>query len=210
MKALIAHWWPTQEKATIPRSVADFLLRNSPRAWSDVRQVPAWPSRSLKSLVLTLAHTIRLWNPGTVFVPVLTKDLGKDNAVLLMSDIKRVRSCRCVAIIKVQISRFGRKERERLILRSQGWLFTLPWRKHAGKDKPRRTTQILSEKDSAGFDKLTADLRVKLNPDSLIFDTLGFLIERVMKSLDNRLTFDEVIPLVKNVIVWYPLDYQEQ
>lgn len=160
MKSLLALWWPVKEKSTIPRSVVEFFLSNSPRTWSDVREVPPLPPRLMSSLVLTLAHTIRLWNQGTVFMPVPSHDIGRANSVLLMCEVKSVRSCRCVAIIKVGISQFGGKGRQKSVLRSQGWIVALPRHEQPGRKKLRPMNVALSEKDSAGFDKLTADLHV--------------------------------------------------
>ena len=160
MKSLASLWWPFKEKSIIPRSVADFFVRHSPRTWQDARELPPVPQNLVSSLVLTLAHTIRLWNPGTVFMPVPSQDTAKGNSVLLMSEVKSVRSCRCVAVFKVGISKFGGKGRKKLVLRSQGWLVTLPRHQQPGQRRERPMSLVLAEKDSAAFDKLTTDVHV--------------------------------------------------
>ena len=160
MKSLLAPWWPANEKSTIPRSVVDFFVRNSPRIWQDVREIPPVPPKLLSSLVLTLAHTIRLWNPGTIFMPVPSQEIGRTNSVFLMTEVKSVRSCKCVAIFKVGISKFGGKGRKKIILRNQGWIVVLPRHQQTGPRKERSMSLALSEKDSAAFDRLATDTHV--------------------------------------------------
>lgn len=160
MKSLVALWWPVEEKSVIPRSVLEYFLRQSPRCWQDARELPPVPPNLVNTLVLTLAHTIRLWNPGVVFMPVPSRDIGRANSVFLMSEVKNVRSCRCVAIFKVGISKFGLKGRKKLVLRSQGWVVTLPRHQQTGQSKERTLSFSVLEKDSAAFDKLTTDVHV--------------------------------------------------
>lgn len=167
MKSLVGPWWPANEKSTIPRSVVDFFVRNSPRIWQDVRDIPPVPPNLLGSLVLTLSHTIRLWNPGTVFMPVPSQEIGKANSVFLMSEVKSVRSCKCVAIFKVGISNFGGKGRKKMMLRSQGWIVALPRHLQTGQRKERSMSLALTEKDSAAFDRLATDTHVSCNDHTL-------------------------------------------
>ena len=51
--------------------------------------------------------------------------------------------------------------------------------------------------------------QASLNLDCRLFDVFGFLIERVMKSLDTRLMYSEIIPMIRTILVRYPLEYQE-
>jgi hypothetical protein len=43
-----------------------------------------------------------------------------------------------------------------------------------------------------------------------MLDFMGYIIERTMRSLDNRLAKDDIIPLVKNLVLRYPKSRQKE
>ena len=103
-----------------------------------------------------------MWTPGVVLFPVPLHDRAKTNSVFLMGDVKSVRSSKCVSIFKIEASEFGGRGRHKMILRSQGWLATLP-RHQKDQDSLARSMNLsLLEKDSAGLDKLATDLHVSI------------------------------------------------
>lgn len=53
-------------------------------------------------------------------------------------------------------------------------------------------------------------VKATLDVDCLIFDLLGLLIERVMKSFDMRLMHNEIIPVIKSLLLRYPLELQRR
>lgn len=157
---LTSLWWPSNDKGTIPRSVCEFVLSRSPRVWSFAREIPAMPPRLLNTFVLSLAQTIRMWRPAISLVPVPSKEVGKGNSVLLMGEMKGVRSCRCMVIFKLSLHPFDGKGRQRHVVRSQGWVTTLQRHQKARRKAVLSMDLGLSEKDSAAFDKLSAELHV--------------------------------------------------
>jgi hypothetical protein len=160
MQKLAKSWWPRKDITTIPRSVCEFIVSRSPRTWSDVREVPPVCPRLLNSLSISLAQTIRMWNPGILLVPVPSQDMGKSNSALLMSEMRAVRSCRFVVIVKIGIFQVGGKGRQRNLLRVQGWLVSMPRHLKDSRNECWIMSTALSEKDAAGVDKLAMELHV--------------------------------------------------
>ncbi|CAB9512295.1 seizure threshold 2 [Seminavis robusta] len=203
-------WWPSRANTMIPRSVGEFILSQVPRTWSDAREVPHVPTTLLNSFAISLAQTIRMWNPGVLLVPVPSQDMGKLNSVLLMGEMKAVSSCRCLVIFKFSVSKFGGKGRQRNVLRGQGWTVTLPRHLKESRNNRLLVNAAMAEKDGAGIDRQSVELHSSLDLDCLILDFLGFSIERAMRSLDNRLSTGDIIPLIKTLINRYPLSRQKE
>ena len=155
-------WWPHREKP-IPRSVATYLLLHSPCVWSETRELPPVPSNLMKCFAASLAQAIAMWAPAISLLPVPPRDIASTDSILLVGEIKNVRSCKCVGVFRISTSTFGGKSRQKNILRSEGWVVTLPrhfpdeQKRHK---KPPQMSLGLSEKNSAAFDKLATDLHV--------------------------------------------------
>ena len=116
------------------------------------------PPRLLNTFVLSLAQTIRIWHPEITLLPVPSQEVGKGNSVLLMGEMKGVRSCRCLAVFKVSLHQFAGKGRHRHIVRSQGWILTFRRHQKSGRKALVSMDLGLSERDSAALDKLAAEL----------------------------------------------------
>jgi hypothetical protein len=157
---LTSLWWPSNDKGTIPRSVCEFILSRSPRVWSFAREIPNVPVRLLNTFALSLAQAIRMWHPDIALLPVPSREVAKDNAVLLMGEMKGVRSCRCLVIFKISLHRFEGKGRQRHIVRNQAWVATLQRHQKTGRKTVLSMDLGLSERDATALDKLAAELHV--------------------------------------------------
>ena len=169
VQRLASLWWPSQPKESIPpipRSVGEFYLSQSPCAWTDVCGLLTIPARLVESFPVSLARTISIWNPSISLLQLTTQDPSDGVAAFLMGELRCTRSCKCVAVFKLSSSRAGAKGHQSAIIRSTGWVLTLP--RHSGGDRSRHerhtatTSLSLVEKDSAALDKLTTDLHVSL------------------------------------------------
>lgn len=166
IQRLASLWWPSQPKEaipSIPRSVGEFYLSQSPRAWTDVCRLLTIPTRLVEKFAVSLAQTLAIWNPGVSMLQLSHQNSSAGDAAFLMGEMRRVRSCKCIAVFKLSVGTIGRQKQ---VVRSQGWVLTLP-RHSRENDRNRDERQnerslFQSEKDAAALDKLTTDLHVSI------------------------------------------------
>lgn len=209
---LLSLWWPRKNVVSIPRSVADFLTRKVPLAWSDTYPSPPIPKAMNDAFILTFGRFITAFTPNLRILH-LTYPQGDDtqfNSILLSSDIKNVHNCKCV--VAVQISRIPSKGGPDFV-NCRGMILNLPRRssaKQRGKGVINTITTLSGEKDSVGMDKLASDLHRFLVLDSLLFDYSASLVERAVRLLEEKIDTKDLIPTVRGLISRHPLEYQRR
>jgi hypothetical protein len=163
MRQLTSIWWPAKENQSIPRSIGDFLISMSPVIWSDACALPPLPRRIADIFPIPFAQWIAAWTPGLAILP-MTPRSGPNklpDSVMLASEIRNVRGCKCLAVVRIARSTVKRKGGSKDIVRSTGWILNLPRRSNKGPTLDSNATSMRTlEKDSAGMNKLATDLHV--------------------------------------------------
>jgi hypothetical protein len=162
---LASLWWPQKMIDSVPQAVGKFLVCKAPLAWSDSRPLPPIPTGVQDFFIITFARYVATFTPGLKLVPLTASRFGTTDvdSVLLSSDIKNVRGCKCLAVVLISkvVSSKGED-----VVRCQGMVLTLPRRSKTEQQMKigANVKSILSsEKDAAGMDKLAADLHVSKN-----------------------------------------------
>jgi hypothetical protein len=163
--ALSNVWWPRKDRQTIPKSIGEFLLSKSPITWSDACFIPPLPTRMSDIFPLAFSNWIAAWTPGLAILPLPpTNSPSKlPDAVFLSSEIKNVRGCKCLAVVRITRIRGSKTGKTKAIVRCEGWVLNLPRRSKMDQIKTfdsNATSMLSKEKDSAGMDKLASDLHV--------------------------------------------------
>jgi hypothetical protein len=159
---LASLWWPQKMIDGVPQAVGKFLVCKAPLAWSDSRPLPPIPTGVQDFFIITFARYVATFTPGLKLVSLTASRFGtKDvDSVLLSSDIKNVRGCKCLAVVLISKVVSSRGED---VVRCQGMVLNLPRRSKTEqrmKIGANVKSILSSEKDSAGMDKLAADLHV--------------------------------------------------
>lgn len=155
-------WWPRNNGEKVPRGVAEFILTQSPLAWSEECLAPPFPEGLTDVLVPIFARWIATFTPGLQIVSTDTR-ANQHGSMLLASDIKNVRSVKCQTVVK--ISRVQNSGMSNTMIRCQGWLLTLPRRRRKDqlkKSESNISNAYLRERDSIGMDKLASDVQVSI------------------------------------------------
>lgn len=198
----------------IPFVLASFLLSNSSMAWSDVTELLPLPRRLLSSFLLSFGHTLSSWDPSLRLLPLISlNDAGpQEDCLILASEVKSVRNAKCVALAHISILTRKVKRKRKMFLRCTTWMATLPRhpskQSQAGWSRVKYNNLCLFEKDSAGHGKLAAIMLGAVPLERMVFDYTAAMAERTMKLVEERLDFDEVTGLVRQLLARYPLDYQ--
>jgi hypothetical protein len=163
--ALSNVWWPRKERQTIPKSVGEFLLSKSPITWSDACFIPPLPTRMSDIFPLAFSTWVAAYTPGLAILPLPpTNSQSKlPDSVLLTSEIKNVRGCKCLALVRITRIRGSKTGKKEAVVRCEGWVLNLPRRskmEQIRKLDSNATSMLSKEKDSAGMDKLASDLHV--------------------------------------------------
>jgi hypothetical protein len=163
--ALSNVWWPRKDGQTIPKTVGEFLLSKSPITWSDACFIPPLPTRMSDIFPLAFSNWIAAWTPGLDILPLPpTNSPSKlPDYVLLSSEIKNVRGCKCLAVVRITKVRGSKTGRNKAIVRCEGWVLNLPRRSRMDQVKrldSNAASMLSKENDSAGMDKLASDLHV--------------------------------------------------
>jgi hypothetical protein len=107
------------------------------------------------------------------------------DSILLCTETRNVRGAKCCAILRISVLDFKGSRRRRPLVRSEGWVLNFQRRSKTSKRNRRRaktSSSFFIEKDSAGMDKVLADVHVSYTMDSavnfhrlsLIFFSLAF------------------------------------
>lgn len=154
-------WLPRQPDHTIPVSVAAFIMSKSPMAWTDACRFPPFPSGLMDGLVPIFARWIATFTPGIHLLSTTTSRLSqKSSSILLVSNTKNVRGRKCLVVVKISKTT---DKKAGPIVRCQGWVSVLARRSRRDqitKPNANLTSATFLEKDSAGLNKLSADLHV--------------------------------------------------
>ena len=244
LKLLASTWWPCKQAQDIPQSVGEFIVSKTPVAWSDARLLPPLPQKMQEVFTASFARWIAAWTPGLELLPISSKQSsvkGHSDTVLLSSEIKNVRGCKCLAVVMISRKHAKNHRIGKPIVRCEGWVLNLPRR---AKSERRRifdlnsTSMQVQEKDSAGMDKLASDLHVSiacfvlflvccrdencvdtpslffpqgsLALESLLFDFSASIVERTMRTFDEKVDYNELIPILQRLIARYPLERQKR
>ena len=168
-------WWPQSLTQIIPKSVAGFLISIAPNAWNDVCALPPLPGGVFDIFIPTLARWIVALTPGLELLSVSSSSnqINKRiDSLLLCTDIRNIRGSKCCAITRISVLD-SKSTRQRLpIVRSEGWILNLRRRPKTAQKVKRHAkmrSSYFTEKDSAGMDKVLADVHVSFNSHSCKF-----------------------------------------
>ena len=153
-------WWPRKSSQTLPTSMAEFIVSNSPLAWSDAGRFPPFPSGLVDTFVPLFARWIATFAPHVDLLNTTSKPGPRPSSMLLVSSIKNIRGRKCFTVVKVSMSS---EKKAPSIVRCQGWVSLLPRRSKAdqlAKADANVTCASFLEKDSAGMDKLASEVHV--------------------------------------------------
>ena len=160
--------WSSGEFQTIPKSITDFVVPKSHSSWSDVCPEPPLPRRMEGMFVLSFSRWIAAWTHGLdiVQLPPTTLSSGFPQSVLLASEVKNVKFCKCFAVIEISRRARARNGRASSLVYCKGRVLKLPRRSKIDQlKKPDGNVSevFLSERDCVGLDKLSFDLHVSLS-----------------------------------------------
>eukprot|EP00980_Cylindrotheca_fusiformis_P022307 scaffold9191_cov114-Cylindrotheca_fusiformis.AAC.2 len=153
-------WWPRNKVIGLPFAVGKFLVCKSPLAWSDSRPLPPLPTEIQEFFTVAFARYIVAFTPGLKLVPLVPSRFGtkQGDSVLLSSEIKNVRGCKCLAVVLISKAVSSRDD---TVIRCQTVVLNLVRRSKARKNMKTGANikgTLSFEKDAAGMDKLAADL----------------------------------------------------
>jgi len=218
MRSLTSSLWPVKAGQGIPLSVAEFLLSRASPAWGDAAELlPLHPS-ILKAFPVSFGRTLSLWIRGLNLVPCVLPTTApasmSESPVILMSEVKNLRSCKCFAAVKLNTTKIQVEGQTRSVVCCDGFILTLPRRPKTDGDECRNgdvyVSRALSEKDSTGLDKLATDLRTAIPLESILFDYVAAIAERTMKSTGGELNYGEALHLTQQLVSRYDLRHQKK
>ena len=159
-------WWPSCTSQIIPKSIIQFLVLLAPNAWNNVCALPPLPGGVSDMFIPTFARWIVAIKPGLEILSVSSSPneaSKRVDSILLRSEIRKVRGTKCFAVSRITIIDSTKTRQRRPIVRSEGWILNLRRRAASSKRKRRRDSTMssyLTEKDSAGMDKVLSDIFV--------------------------------------------------
>lgn len=159
-------WWPRSTSQIIPKSVMDFLVLVAPNAWNNVCVLPPLPGGVSDMFIPMFARWIVAIKPGLEILSVSSSPNQANkrvDSVLLRTEIRNVRGTKCFAIARISIIDSTKTKQRRPMVRSEGWILNIRRRPTTSKRKRVRAnvmSSYLTEKDSAGMDKVLTDIYV--------------------------------------------------
>ena len=164
-QALVDIWWPKSSSQAIPNSVADFLISFAPKAWDNVCAIPTLPGGISSTFIPTFARWIVAIKPDLKILSVSSSSnqtsKGTDS-VMLCTEIRNIRGTKCCMVARISVLSNKSKQQHPLV-HSEGWILNLRRRSKASTKSRRQVnirTSYLTEKDSAGMDKILVDVNV--------------------------------------------------
>ncbi|KAG7353587.1 hypothetical protein IV203_002942 [Nitzschia inconspicua] len=214
---LMNTWWPRSSSHSVPLSILDTLRIISPKGWHDVCSLPPLPGQVKNIFIQTFARWILALTPGLELVrtndPTRTQVETSSRSVFLCSTIRNVRGTKCCAIVKVSLTGPPSERRGTSTVRAQGWMLNLPRRtKEAQRRKPggNLISALSLGRDSAGMDVLMTEVHLSFGLERLLFDFSASMVERAVRMLDCRISFEDLLPTVRELLRRYPYECQKR
>jgi len=211
---LLKKLWPAESGQSVHQSALQFLLLNSSFVRCEVSELLPLPNWLQEPFPVTFGQTLCAWYPGLSFLPVTwqsPKSMGT-NPVFLVGETRKVRNCRCATVIRLDRFENNTKDKRRTFVRSSTWTLTMSRKSgtkgHLKRNSAQFNNQTLLEKDAAGTDKLSADLNSYLPLQRMLFDCLSSVVERSIKSLDEKIDYGQVLALVRDLEQQYSVKQQ--
>lgn len=159
-------WWPQKVNETVPLSAVEFILARTPHVWNSICRTPPVPEGAADSYIATFARWIAIHSWGLRVLPVTSTKVttGSESCILLASVVKNVRGRKCFVVIKLAKIQTQSDLKEGFLVRSEGWVVTLPRRSRRRQVKKLDSNVATSghlEKDAAGMDRLAAHFKVR-------------------------------------------------
>lgn len=201
---------PLKSNQSTSYSVANFLLSHASLAWRDLSQPFLLPEKLLSLFPSSFGQTLAAWTPGLRLLPLNGPGTvsSRDSSVLLVSEARNVFLCKCLCVVKLSLMPLIDGDQIKFVVGCDGWVLTLPRRRGCKNHGDCRNSLLLAEKDSAGMDKLTAELHAALPLESMLFDYIASIIERTVRNAKGDLESKEALSLVRQLTARYKLKQQ--
>jgi hypothetical protein len=166
--------------------------------WTDSVEI-RFPKEIVKGIARSFGYALVTWAPGLRLVHAGPVKNSTAYEAVLMGEVKTVRSSKFFPVLKVSVSS---TQDEKTHVTMHGWVLTLPRRaKNLSQD-------IQPEKESAAADRVLADLIVSVPLETMLFDYVAAVIERIIKSSEGAMTREEALKLAVFMADRYDLQQQ--
>jgi hypothetical protein len=166
--------------------------------WTDSVEF-RFPKEIVKGIARSFGYALVTWAPGLRLIHVGPVKNSPAYEAVLMGEVKNVRSSKFFPVLKVSVS-FSHKEKTHVMM--QGWVLTFPRRAKT------LSQDIQPEKESAAADKVLADLILSVPLETMLFDYVAAVIERIIKSSEGAMSKEEALKLAVFMTDRYGLQKQ--